>query len=86
MVVLRTVGAEYQGTKPPLQEWKPQIWQEIFDYWQSCFDFLIVLVEKDNQISDEAKNIIGHSIRGLMQNGRIEMLDNAIKQSHYLKR
>ncbi len=81
----RTLGAEYQGTKSPLQEWKPQVWQEIFDYWQKCFDLLIMLVEKDNQHSDEAKNIIGHSIRGLMQNGRIEMLDNAIKRVITLK-
>jgi hypothetical protein len=82
---MRTIGAEYQGTKPPLQEWKPRIWQEIFDYWQSCFDFLTLLVEKDNPVSDQAKNIIGHSIRGLMQNGRIEMLDKAIKQVITLK-
>lgn len=77
---MRTIGAEYQGTKPPLQEWKPKLWQEIFDYWQSCFDFLTLQVEKDNSVSEQAKNIIGHSIRGLMQNGRIEMLDKAIKQ------
>jgi len=82
---MRTVGAEYQGTKPPLEEWKPKFWQEIFDYWQSCFDSLILLVEKDNPVSDRAKNIIGHSIRGLMQNGRVEMLDKAIKQVITLK-
>jgi hypothetical protein len=82
---MRIIGAEYQGTKPPLEEWKPKFWQEIFDYWQSCFDSLTLLVEKDNPISDQAKNIIGHSIRGLMQNGRLEMLDKAIKQVIALK-
>ena len=81
----RTIGAEYQGTKPPLQEWKPQIWQEIFDYWQSCFDFLMILVMEDGQISEEVKDIIGHSIRGLIKNGRIQMLDKAIKQVITLK-
>ena len=76
----RTIGAEYQGTKAPLEEWKPLIWQEIFDYWQSCFDILVQLVEKESQISEHTKYVIGHSIRGLVQNGRIEMLDKAIKQ------
>ena len=81
----RTLGAEYQGTKAPLKEWQPKIWQEIFDYWQQCFDILILVIETDRHDSDYAKNIIGHSIRGLMQNGRIEMLDRAIKQVITLK-
>jgi hypothetical protein len=76
----RTIGAEYQGTKPPLQEWEPRIWKDVFDYWQTCFDFLVLLVQKNNELSDEAKNIIGHSIRGMINIGRVEMLDKAIKQ------
>lgn len=81
----RVAGAEYQGIKAPLEEWKPLIWQDIFDYWQSCFDLLLQLTEKEDQISENAKDIIGHSIRGFVQNGRIEMLDKVIHQVITLK-
>ncbi len=76
----RQVGAEYQGTRPPLEEWRAKVWQEIFDYWQECFDCLIGLVEKGGSIGEMAMGVIGHSIRGLVRNGRIHMLDSAIRR------
>ena len=75
----RTVGAEYQGNKPPLEEYRPKIWQEIFDYWDACMTALLNIVKKASPNSLNAQKIIGHSIRGLLSNGRIEMLENAIK-------
>lgn len=76
----RTVGAEYQGTKAPLEEWRPGIWQEIFDYWERAFDLLISLLSSGEAQKEKALSIIGSSIRGFVNRGRIEMLDTAIKK------
>lgn len=76
----RTVGAEYQGTKAPLQEWRPKIWQEIFEYWQEAFSLLLVMLERGDIQKEAAINEIGRSIRIFVSRGRIEMLDTAIKK------
>ena len=75
----RTVGAEYQGTKAPLEEWKPKLWQEIFDYWQDAFNLLLQLLDRGEKQKQKVISIIGESIRGFVGRGRIEMLDSAIK-------
>lgn len=76
----RTVGAEYQGTKAPLEEWRPELWQDIFDFWQQAFDLMLVLFERGKMQKEKVLNHIGHSIRGFTANGRIEMLDAAIRK------
>jgi len=76
----RMVGAEYQGTKAPLEEWRPVFWQEIFDYWKKAFDLLIDLFSRGDAQKKEVLSIIGYSIRGFVSRGRIGMLDQAIKQ------
>ena len=76
----RTAGAEYQGTKAPLKEWKPIIWQDIFDYWQEAFNLLISLLERGENQKEKVLSVIGQSIRGFVSRGRLEMLDSAINQ------
>lgn len=76
----RVKGAEFQGNRPPLRDYKAKVWQEIFDYWQECFDILIALIEKKNKNSDEVLYTIGQSIRTMTIHGRIEMLDDAISK------
>jgi triacylglycerol esterase/lipase EstA (alpha/beta hydrolase family) len=76
----RTIGAEYQGTKAPLEEWQPKIWQEIFDFWQQAFDLLMILFERGNVQRERALSYIGHSIRGLVTYGRFDMLDVTIRE------
>lgn len=76
----RTVGAEYQGTKAALEEWRPELWQEIFDFWNTAFDLMLVLFERGDAQKDKVLSVIGHSIRGFIAQGRIEMLDTAIKK------
>lgn len=75
----RTIGAEYQGTKPPLVEWKPKIWQEIFDYWDSCFELLLLLTDYTPEIGNEARDVIGRNIRGIFSRGRISTIDRVIE-------
>lgn len=76
----RTVGAEYQGTKAPLEEWRPKIWQEVFDYWQSAFDLYLEMIDRGEKQRAKVLIDIGHSIRGFVGIGRIDMLDVAIKR------
>ncbi|MBN3865836.1 hypothetical protein HCU66_27000, partial [Pseudomonas frederiksbergensis] len=76
----RTVGAEYQGTKAPLEEWKPATWQEIFEFWQEAFNLILALLDRGEAQRKKVLSIIGHSIRGFISNNRIEMLDIAIRK------
>jgi hypothetical protein len=76
----RTVGAEYQGTKAPLEEWRPKLWQEIFDFWQQAFDLMLVIFERGDAQKEKVMSDIGHSIRGFVICGRIAMLDSAIRR------
>lgn len=76
----RTIGAEYQGTKPPIEEWAPKIWQEIFDYWDKAFELLFKLFERTEGQREKIASVIGDSIRGLFSNGRVELLDKTIKK------
>ena len=79
---IRIVGAEYQGSGEPLKEWRPQIWQEAFDYWIAALNRLTALVLEPSSVSALAKNAIGSHIRGLMHKGRdvVFALDKSIKQ------
>lgn len=75
----RTVGAEYQGSKPPLEEWKPKVWQDIFDYLDESFELLMILYSRGNKQKNQVMSHVGHSIRGLVSLGRLDMLDKAIR-------
>ncbi|MCP4935770.1 MAG: hypothetical protein GY927_16575 [bacterium] len=76
----RMVGAEYQGSGAPLEEWRPYIWQEAFDYWIAAIERLTDLAVHDTNEGTKAKKEIGRRIRGLMSKGRdvMEALDRAI--------
>ncbi|MDH5922810.1 alpha/beta hydrolase [Vibrio splendidus] len=75
----RTVGAEYQGTKAPLKEWRATVWQEKFDFWQQAFDLMLLLLPRGESQKEKILTHIGQSIRRFVRYGRIEMLDTAIK-------
>lgn len=76
----RSGGSEEQGTAPPLQDWRPQIWQEAFDYWEEVLHRLVDIVLSDDEFSDLAKNAIALQIRGLMQYGRVDALNDVISR------
>ena len=76
----RTVGAEYQGTKAPLEEWSPELWQEVFDFWRQAFDLMLELLERGEAQKEKVLYDIGQSIRGFVAIGRIEMMDAVIRK------
>ncbi|MDR9983647.1 esterase/lipase family protein [Enterobacter hormaechei] len=75
----RTIGAEFQGTKPELTEWHPKTYQEIYDYWQSLFDMLLEIINRGSLV-ELAKDAFGHQIRGLMRYKLPEVLDNFVRE------
>lgn len=76
----RTVGAEYQGSGPPLTEWRPKVWGEIFEYWDWALGRLCHLVVNKDVLAGTAKNHIARHLRGLAGNGRLETLDKVIRK------
>ena len=74
----RTLGAEFQGTKAELEEWRPKVWQEIFDYWEALLDIYLSLVKKTH-LADAVKEAFGHEIRGLVKYVPLSILDGFIK-------
>lgn len=75
----RTIGAEFQGTKPELREWHPSTYKEIYDYWQSLLDMLLELIKR-GQLVEQVKDAFGHEIRGLVRYKLLERLDLFIKE------
>ncbi|WP_205967629.1 hypothetical protein [Paraglaciecola sp. 20A4] len=75
----RTIGAEFQGTKPELKEWIPQKYQEIYDYWQSLFDILLEIIKRGSLV-EQVKAAFGHEIRGLTNYKQFQQLDVFIKE------
>ncbi len=77
----RAVGAEYQGSGAPLEEWRPTIWQEAFDYWIAAINKLTVLAIHDTPEGIRAKRAIGRNIRGLVSKsqGLMETLNDSIR-------
>lgn len=77
--IARTVGAEYQGTKEKLQEWVPQKWQEIFEYWNSLLDILIKIAKRRKHIVS-VKDVLGQRIRVFIRYEQYENLDRFIRE------
>lgn len=75
----RTVGAEYQGSGKPLKEWKPKVWGDVFRYWEQVLLRLMELIVRADPLASEAKSAIARHIRGLIQNGQVDILDNIIR-------
>ncbi len=77
---VRTIGAEYQGSGEPLKEWRPKIWGEAFEYWEQALYRLCNLVIEKDPLAPLAKTSIANHIRGLMQYGRVDVLDKVIRE------
>jgi len=76
---VRDTGAEIQGSRPPLEEWKPKKWQEVFDYWTECFNRLNPFIVVDDELGSLARKQITDNMRGLVQAGRLEDIEFALK-------
>ncbi len=78
--ITRSIGAEYQGSGEPLKEWRPKIWGEVFKYWEEALNRLHRLIIEKDPLAGKAKEAIASNIRGLVQHGRIDILDKIIME------
>lgn len=76
---MRSGGAENQGSGKPLEDWKPKIWQDVFDYWDAVLERLTVIALNNDELNANAKNAFAHHIRSLVTQGRIESIDTVLK-------
>ena len=78
----RMAGAEFQGSSPALEEWRPKIWQEAFDYWIAGIERLTKVVLDNYSESNTAKNAIATNIFTLATTnlGVANALDTAIRE------
>lgn len=74
----RTIGAEYQGSAPPIEEWQPEIWQDIFDYVHNAGSLLLEIFDNYGECKERVRAIVGNSIRLLIANGRVELIERMI--------
>jgi len=70
---------EIQGSRAPQEDWRPKVWQDVFDYWTKCFDRLIPLASIYDELGALARKQIASNLRGLVQYGRMEELESALK-------
>lgn len=71
-------GPEYQGSAGPLPQYRPKLWKEVFEYWSSCLAELVRLAVSDSATSEAAASSIAASIRGLIQQGRLDDVESAV--------
>ena len=75
----RDCNAEIQGSRAPLNDWSPKVWQDVFDYWAKCLERLIPLASIDDELGALARNQIAGNLRGLVQYGRVDEIESALK-------
>ncbi len=44
----RTIGVEYQGSKPTVEFWRPKTYGEVFEYWRQVLRFLCLEMKRFN--------------------------------------
>ncbi|MCK5216545.1 MAG: hypothetical protein KAJ93_02090, partial [Methanosarcinales archaeon] len=51
----RNCNAETQGSRAPQEDWKPNVWQDVFNYWAKCLERLIPLASIDDELGALAR-------------------------------
>lgn len=81
----RMGGVEQQGSRPPLEEWKPKTWDEILTYWKACLSILSQLICDKDSLENVAREQIVLNMRGLMTHGltlEIELIISRITENN----
>lgn len=74
----RSVGVELQGSRPVMEEWKPETWGDVFDYWDEIIDLLAQCLVKEENLLDLIFEAITNNLRGLIKRGYIQNLDKSL--------
>lgn len=73
----RMAGSEQQGSQPPMQDWRPKIWQEIYDYWDAAIDELAIARTFTTTRNAAIREVTNH-LRGLFSRGRFATFEKAM--------
>ncbi len=76
----RSMGAERQGSSPPLDEYDPKNLDEIKDYWTELMNMLISIAIAGKANSKTAKQKIAQAIRPLIELGYIDLVENSVNE------
>lgn len=74
----RTGGPERQGSRPPLEDWKPKLYSDMFNYWRASLDRLTPIASANDELAELARQQIAAAIRGLVRHGLIDELEQSI--------
>ena len=77
----RIATAGYQADdRSSVKEWRPNCQKEVCEYWQQALLLSLRLSKRGDTQREQILYYIGHSIRGFVHRGCVEMLDNTIRQ------
>lgn len=74
----RGVGDEIHGSRPALKPWFPATRQEIEEYISGCADRILRFAERSDEIGSAARANFGGKLRGLVDIGLIDTVENAV--------
>ncbi|MCU5327714.1 hypothetical protein [Bacillus wiedmannii] len=74
----RMIGVENQGSRPTMQEWKPNNWGEIFDYWDQVLNLLVELMTREDDYSDLIFDVLVDNVFALIRSGYVENMDQLL--------
>lgn len=77
---IRMGGVECQGSKAIMEDWFPNSPIKIKNYWIECLQRLTKLAVIDNDYSEISRDQITTNLRGLVQYGLFDEIENCIKE------
>ncbi len=78
---IRAMGAEFQGSGPAIQEWRPRTYGDIFDYWDFAQAKLIEFASSNRELGELAAGQLINQIRPHIDSGRIDQVQAAIEKA-----
>jgi hypothetical protein len=74
----RTGGPERQGSRPPLEDWKPKLYSDMFNYWRASLSRLTPIARGDDEMAELARQQIAGAIRGFVRRGLLDEIEDSI--------
>ena len=74
----RFVGAEIQGSRPALREWRPENQDEANDYIKKMVDLLTQFAEQEDSVGLNARAFLGRHLRMLLADGFVDMVESIV--------
>lgn len=72
------LGVESQGGRRPMDEWKPELWSEIFDYCREALRRAVDLSRHSDSSRELAKDVIAESFPTLMRFRLWDEMESAV--------